>query len=198
MNAPGAQSGGGQIEPAGPSGIPLPTTAFSRGVDRVIWFFGEIASALWTVLMLVIVVQVVARYVFNMGSITMEELQWHLYSIGFMLGLAFTEIHERNVRIDVLAERFSLRTRLRIELAGLLVFLLPFTLFSIWYAVPFFWSSWELSEVSAAPGGLPARWFLKSFIITAFTLLALAGFSRLTRVIAALRIPPVLYPASRG
>jgi TRAP-type mannitol/chloroaromatic compound transport system permease small subunit len=34
----------------------------------------------------------------------MEELQWHLYAIGFMLGLSFTEVHERNVRIDVLAE----------------------------------------------------------------------------------------------
>ncbi len=188
----------GQIEPAGPSGIALPTTAFSRGADRVIAWFGEIASMLWTVLMLVIVVQVVARYAFNLGSITMEELQWHLYSIGFMLGLAFTEIRERNVRIDVLAERFSARTRLRIELVGLAIFLLPFTLFSIWYAVPFFWSSWELHEVSAAPGGLPARWFLKSFIITAFALLALAALSRLSRVVAALRIPSVLYPASRG
>ncbi len=188
----------GQVEAAGPSGIPLPTTAFSRAADRVIGWFGEIASAMWAVLMLVIVVQVVARYAFNMGSITMEELQWHVYAIGFMLGLAFTEIRERNVRIDVFAERFPLRTRLHIELAGLLLFLLPFALFSIWYAVPFFLSSWTLNEVSAAPGGLPARWFLKSFIVTAFALLALAAASRTSRVVAALRVPSVLYPASRG
>jgi TRAP-type C4-dicarboxylate transport system permease small subunit len=43
---------------------------------------------LWTVLVAVIVVQVIARYAFGKGSIMMEELQWHLYAIGFMLGLS--------------------------------------------------------------------------------------------------------------
>lgn len=171
---------------AGPSGIALPTTAFSRTVDNVIGWFGELASALWTVLVAVIVVQVVARYAFNKGSIAMEELQWHLYAIGFMLGIAFTEVRERNVRIDVIAERFSQRTRLWIEFGGIVTMLLSFSLFILWFSVPFFWTSFQLNETSAAPGGLPYRWFLKSFIVTAFALLALAGFGRLTRVWAAL------------
>lgn len=174
------------IPDTGRSGIALPTTAFSRAADRLIGWFGEIASALWTVLVIVIVAQVVARYVFNEGSIMMEELQWHLYAIGFALGLSFTEVHERNVRIDVLAENFRPRTRLWIEFFGTIALLLSFTVFIAWSSVPFFMSSWELGEISAAPGGLPYRWFLKSFLITAFALLALAGLSRLTRVCAAL------------
>lgn len=175
-----------EVPKAGPSGIALPTTVFSRGVDRLITWCGEIASALWTVLVLVIVLQVLARYAFNMGSIMMEELQWHLYAIGFMLGLAFTEIRERNVRIDVLAETWKPRTRQWVELFGLVLLLLPFCFVIIYYAWPFFLSSYELHEVSAAPGGLPYRWFLKSFIVTAFVLLALAALGRLTRVWAAL------------
>jgi TRAP-type mannitol/chloroaromatic compound transport system permease small subunit len=171
---------------AGPSGIALPVTPFSRAVDRFIDWVGEVASALWLVLVLVIVVQVIARYAFGTGSIAMEELQWHLYAIGFMLGLSFTEMRERNVRIDVLAERFSQRTRLWIEVSGLLLLFLPFTIFVMWSAVPFFWSSYQLNETSAAAGGLPYRWFLKSFIVTAFALLVLVGLSRLTRVWAAL------------
>jgi len=171
---------------AGPSGIALPVTSFSRAVDRFIDWVGEVASALWLVLVLVIVVQVIARYAFGTGSIAMEELQWHLYAIGFMLGLSFTEMRERNVRIDVLAERFSQRTRLWIEVSGLLLLFLPFTIFVMWSAVPFFWSSYQLNETSAAAGGLPYRWFLKSFIVTAFALLVLVGLSRLTRVWAAL------------
>ena len=171
---------------AGPSGIVLPVTAFSRNADRLIGLFGEIASLLWTVLMLVIVFQVVLRYVFGLGSIMLEETQWHLYAVGFMLGLSFTEVRERNVRIDVLAENFSQKTRLWVELVGITVFLLSFTLLAIWFAVPFVVTSWELHEVSAAPGGLPYRWVLKSFLITGFALLALAGVSRLTRVWVAL------------
>lgn len=171
---------------AGPSGIVLPVTAFSRHTDRLIGWFGEIASMLWTVLVLVIVFQVVLRYVFGIGSIMLEETQWHLYAVGFMLGLSFTEVRERNVRIDVLAESFSQKTRLWIELFGITVFLLSFSLLVIWFSVPFVVTSWQLNEVSAAPGGLPYRWVLKSFLVTAFALLALAGLSRLTRVWMAL------------
>lgn len=170
---------------AGPSGLVLPTTAFSRAADRLICWFGEIASALWLVLVFVIVIQVVARYAFGAGSIMLEELQWHLYAMGFMLGIAFTEVRERNVRIDVLAERFTQRTRQWIELIGLASLLL-FCGVVIWYAIPFFWSSYRLNEVSASAGGLPYRWFIKSFLITAFALLALAAASRLTRVWVAL------------
>jgi TRAP-type mannitol/chloroaromatic compound transport system permease small subunit len=171
---------------AGPSGIALPVTAFSRHADRLIGWFGEAASLLWTVLMLVIVFQVVLRYAFGLGSIMLEETQWHLYAVGFLLGLSFTEVRERNVRIDVLAENFSHKARLWIELFGITVFLLSFTLLVIWFAVPFVVTSWQLNEVSAAPGGLPYRWVLKSFLVTAFALLALAGMSRLTRVWMAL------------
>ena len=164
----------------------LPETALSRTIDRFVCWVGEFASLLWTALMLVIVVQVVARYAFGQGSIMMEELQWHLYAIGFILGLSFTEVKERNVRIDVLAEKFAPRTRQWIELFGLAALLLPFTLVVIWFAIPFFWSSFTLNEVSAAPGGLPYRWVLKSFIVSAFALLALVALGRLTRVLAAL------------
>lgn len=170
----------------GASGLALPTTSLSRGIDRLIGWVGEFASALWTVLVLVILVQVIARYAFGKGSIMMEELQWHLYAIGFMLGLSFTEIRERNVRIDVFAERFRPRTRLWIELLGTTLLFLPFTLIVIWYALPFVATSWTLHEVSAAPGGLPYRWFIKSFIVSAFVLLALAGLGRLSRIWAAL------------
>ncbi|KAB2851182.1 MAG: TRAP transporter small permease subunit [Hyphomicrobiaceae bacterium] len=172
---------------AGPSGIPLPTTAFSRVADRVINFIGEASSWIWTVLMLLIVFQVAQRYIFGLGSIMFEEIQWHLYAVGFLLGLAMTEVRERHVRIDVLAEHWPLRLRLRVELLGIIGLLLTFALFLLWFAVPFVVTSWQLNEASSAPGGLPYRYALKSFIVTAFALLALAGFSRLSRVWAALR-----------
>ncbi|MGL4239145.1 MAG: TRAP transporter small permease subunit [Aestuariivirga sp.] len=155
----------------------------------MITWFGEAASWLWTALMLLIVAQVVLRYVFSIGSIKMEEMQWHLFAIGFMLGLAFTEIAERHVRIDVAAEHWPQRRRLWVELFGILIFLLPMCAIILWFAIPFVMTSWQLSEVSAAPDGLPFRWALKSFIITSFVLLGLAGLSRLSRVWLALQAP---------
>lgn len=172
--------------PTGPSGIPLPVTGFSRVVDTLIGWVGEAASLLWTILVIVIVGQVFLRYALGLGSIMLEETQWHLYAVGFLLGLSFTEVRERNVRIDVLAESFGRNTRLWVELIGIAFFLIGFSLLVIWFAVPYVVTSWQLNEVSAAPGGLPYRWALKSFLITAFALLALAGLSRLTRVWAGL------------
>jgi TRAP-type mannitol/chloroaromatic compound transport system permease small subunit len=174
---------------SGPSGIPLPETALSRAFDRVIVAVGEASAWIWTVLMLLIVYQVVQRYAFGLGSIKMEEMQWHLFAVGFMLALPLTEIRERHVRIDVFAEHWPLRRRLWIELGGLLLFLLPFAVFAAWWSVPYVWNSWQVGEISSAPDGLPYRYVLKGFITVTFVLLAMAALSRLSRVIAGLRAP---------
>lgn len=181
----GLKAPGGPI--AGPSGIALPETALSRVFDRIIIFIGEGSSWIWTILMLLVIYQVAQRYIFGLGSIKMEEMQWHLYAIGFMLAIPLTEVRERHVRIDVLAEHWPLRRRLWIEAGGLLLFLLPLCLFAAWWSAPYVAQSWRLREISAAPDGLPFVYVLKSFIVVTFVLLAMGAISRLSRVIAALR-----------
>lgn len=172
---------------AGPSGLVLPHTALSRVLDRIVGFIGESSSWIWTILMLLIIYQVVQRYVFGLGSIKLEEMNWHLYAIGFMLAIPLAEIRERHVRIDVLAERFSMRRRLWIEMFGLVAFLLPFSIFVAYNSAPYIAGSFRLAEKSAAPDGLPMVYILKSFIFITFCLLAMVALSRLSRVIAALR-----------
>jgi TRAP-type mannitol/chloroaromatic compound transport system permease small subunit len=174
----------------GPSGIELPETRISRVLDRIVGFIGDSASWIWTVLMLLIVYQVVQRYVFGLGSIKMEEMQWHFYAAGFMLAIPLAELRQRHVRIDALAEHWPRRRRLYIEAGGLLIFLLPFSIFFIWWSAPYAFQSWEVDEISSAPDGLPYRYIIKSFIPATFFLLALVGVSRLSRVIAALRSTP--------
>lgn len=169
------------------TGIELPTTIVSRAIDRFIGWVGEFAAVLWPLLILVILIQVFGRYVLGLGSIMLEEIQWHLYAMGFMLGLSLTEVRGRNVRIDVIAEKFPRTVRLVIELIGIVCLMLPFTLFVVYAGWPYFERSYTLNEVSAAPSGLPFRWFIKSFIMTAFALLALVGIGRLTRVLVALK-----------
>lgn len=173
--------------PAGPTGIPLPETRLSRVLDGIVEWIGEASSWIWTILMLLIVYQVIQRYAFGVGSIQMEEMQWHLFAVGFMLGLPLAKLRERHVRIDVLAENWAVRTRLWIELIGIFVFLLPFCVFVVWWSIPYVLESWKVNEISAAPGGLPYRYALKGVITVAFVLLAMSGFSRLLRVVAALR-----------
>jgi len=164
----------------------LPLTAFSRRIDAVIGWIGEQSAWLWLVLVLIIVIQVLMRYLLGQGSIMFEELQWHIYGVAFLLGLSYCLQTDRHVRIDVFAEHWSLRTRAWIELLGLIFFLLPFVAAVILESFNLARHSWQLNEISPAPGGLPYRWVMKSFIVIGFILLILAALSRLSRCTALL------------
>lgn len=164
----------------------LPHTAFSTMVDPWIVRLGRLTSWLWAVLLVIIIANVVARHAFGLGRIEFEELQWHLYSAGFLLGLSYAYQADAHVRVDFLHERLSPRHKAWIELYGILLFLLPFIALILVYSVPFVMSSFRFGEVSQAPGGLPLRWFVKAVLPLGFVLLLVAVISRLTRVWALL------------
>jgi TRAP-type mannitol/chloroaromatic compound transport system permease small subunit len=163
------------------AGLVLPTTMISRVLDCFIDWVGRLASWIWILLVGVIIVQVVLRYAFNQGSIMLEEVQWHMYAIGFMIGLSYGILHDRHVRIDILYEKYPPLAKAWIELIGIALLLLPFLCFVFWSAYPFIVSSYEAGEVSVAPDGLPYRFAIKSFIMVGFGLMIVAAFSRLTR-----------------
>lgn len=164
----------------------LPHTSFSSVVDRFIRRVGDMASWTWLILLAVIITNVTIRYVFNQGRIEFEEIQWHLYAIGFLVGLSYTLEADDHVRVDILHENMNLRKQGWVELIGLVFLLLPFIAVVIIYSVPFVAYSWSVNEISDAPGGLPARWAIKAVLPIAFALLAMAAVSRLTRVTALL------------
>jgi TRAP-type mannitol/chloroaromatic compound transport system permease small subunit len=150
---------------------------------------GEAASWLWLVLLCIIVFNVLARYLFGAGRVELEELQWHVYSLGFLLGLSYAFASDNHIRVDVLHERFRPRVQAWLELYGIVLLLLPFIALVLFYAVPFTWRAWQIGEVSGAPGGLPMRWLIKAVLPLAFGLLLLAALSRLSRVWAFLFRP---------
>lgn len=167
----------------------LPQTTLSNALEAFIEAIGRVVSLVWVVLMLLIVLNALMRYFFSTNFVALEELQWHLYAVGFMIGLSYCLIHDGHVRVDVAVERKPLRTRAWIELIGLTLLLLPFCVIVIDYAIPFVARAYQLNEVSPSFGGLPMRWLIKSTIIFAFVLLALAAFSRWLRCLAFVRQP---------
>ena len=160
----------------------LPHTVWSKRMDRLADQVGRAISYVWLVLLAVIVINVLMRYVLNEGRIEMEELQWHLYSVGFLLGLGYAYQADAHIRVDVLHEHFSYRVKAWIELYGIVLLLLPFIALILIYSVPFVASSYALAEVSASPGGLQLRWLIKATLPLGFSLLLLTVLSRLLRV----------------
>ncbi len=160
----------------------LPQTPFSSKIDPVLARIGESVSWLWLLLLAVIVGNVTMRYAFGEGRIELEEIQWHLYSVGFLLGLSYAFQADVHIRVDVLSQRWPGRWRAWLELYGLLLALLPFIVLVLWYSVPFVASSWAANEISPSPGGLPLRWLIKAVLPLGFFLLLLAALSRLSRI----------------
>lgn len=164
----------------------FPRTRLSLAIDQFIRRIGGLTSWVWVVLIAVITVNVVMRYVFGKGRIEFEELQWHIYSLGFLIGASYCYEADAHVRIDVLHERFGMRKKAWVELIGTVLFLLPFVGLVLIYSVPFVAYSVSINEVSEAPGGLPFRWVVKAFLVIGFILLLIAALGRLSRVTACL------------
>ena len=174
------------IETVTHQGRPLRDTILSRFLDRIVYAVGEVFHWIWIVLLAVIIINVVLRYVFSRGMIELEELQWYLYAVGWLIGMSYTFVSDDHVRVDVLHEKLSYKGKLWFEMAGLLLFFLPFVLFVVIYAVPFVELSWVTNERSTSANGLPARWLVKGFLLFSFVLLVLAGISRLLKVLASI------------
>lgn len=164
--------------------VTYPETAFSRRVDGLLRRLDGWLGWIWLALLAVIVLNVVLRYAFGEGRIEFEEIQWHLYAIGMILGLATCYADDAHIRVDVFHEHLRPRLRAWIEFYGIVFLLLPFVVLVIAFGVPFVTESWSVGEVSQAPGGLPMRWAIKAVLPVGFALLLLAALARISRVFA--------------
>jgi TRAP-type mannitol/chloroaromatic compound transport system permease small subunit len=160
----------------------LPHTKLSITISRMFGSLASVLSWVWLILLSVIVLNVTMRYVFGEGRIEFEEIQWHLYAIGFLIGLATCMSTDDHIRVSVFHDRMRPRMQAWIELYGLLLLFFPFIVMVLWFSVPFIGYSFQISEISDAPGGLPYRWAIKSVLPFSMVLLLVAGFSRLLRV----------------
>ena len=156
-------------------------------MQKIITRVGHLVSYLCGLLVLIIVTQVIARYAFGRGFVMLEELEWHLYAVGFLIGLPYCAVNDLNIRIDLFYLRFSQRKKAWMEVFSILVIFLPFVIMMFMHSLNFVEHSWNLGERSEAPLGLPYRWLIKSVIPFAFLLLGLAGVCRFITAIQSLR-----------
>jgi len=171
----------------------LPACAPADAIDAVVLAIGKVFALAWLLLVLLVILSVAERYappittvaaaIFGSNPGTaLAELQWHLFAAGFMIGLPYAMVRGAHVRVDVLAEHWSLAVRAWIELLGTVLFLIPFAILVIVYGVPFVERSYTLHEISSSPGGLGARWILKCMIVIGPALLVVVGLARILRV----------------
>lgn len=168
---------------------PPPQPPLFALIDRMNTLIGRAAAWALVVAIVISVMNALSRRIFSVSSNGWLEAQWYLFGIAFMLCAPWLLRENGHVRIDMLSQRLSVRTRLRLELFGHLAFLLPFVLLMIWLSGPMALRAITTGEMSPNEGGLPL-WPAKGVIFLGFLLLALQGLSETWRTIGRLRAAP--------
>ncbi len=160
---------------------------FSSRVDGLNRWIGGLIR--WLVLVMVVIgaYNALARYFTRYTSVmlssnALNELQWYLFSVIFLMGAAYALDRDVHVRVDILYARLSDKGRAWIDLLGTVLFLIPFSVLMLRVAWPAVRNSWGIREVSPDPGGLP-RYPIKALILVSFALLVLQGVSQVVKQI---------------
>jgi len=126
---------------------------------------GHLVSWLTIVMVLVTFTVVTLRYVFNIGSIALQESIGYFHAFIFMIGAAYTLKNDAHVRIDIFYQQMTIIQKARVDLLGSVFLLIPMCVFIFVESFEYVMSSWSIHEVSAEAGGLPLVYILKTAIL---------------------------------
>lgn len=158
----------------------------SAAIDTISRLVGRAAS--WLILLTVMISagNAVVRKTFNVSSNALLEVQWYLFSAVFMLLAAYTFLRNAHVRIDFVSSRLSPRTRSGVDIAGIVLFVLPLCWLLIQLSWPLVTEAWRRGEGSPNAGGL-IRWPVYVLLPAGMALLFAQGVSELIKRVAFLR-----------
>jgi TRAP-type mannitol/chloroaromatic compound transport system permease small subunit len=150
-------------------------------IDALNAAVGKGARVLALLMVLVTTYDVVMRYLFRTSFVFVQELEWHLFAVLFLVVAGYAHLRGDHVRVDIFYARMSERMQAVVDLVGSAVFLLPTCFLVAWTSIPFIQASLAVLEGSPDPGGLPGRYILKLAIPVGFGLLALQGLSEMVK-----------------
>lgn len=136
---------------------------------------GKIASFVMVLMIANVFYDVIARYFLKSGSIAMQELEWHFFSIIILLGISYTLKEDGHVRVDLIYDKLGKKKKALINILGGFFFIMPIALLIATGSINFVYESYSLNEISGDPGGLTHRWLIKAMIPFSFLLLIITS-----------------------
>lgn len=152
-----------------------------RFIDSISEWTGKIVQ--WFVLLLVVVIvyEVTARYVFNAPTVWAFETTCFLLCIICCLGWVYTHVRQGHVRVDVFYERLSPRGRAFIDVCGYLIFFFPLLIILIPVSATGAWFSFTFGERGISGFWYPPLWPIRAVMIVGVFLFFLQGVAQFTR-----------------
>ena len=150
-------------------------------IDAITEIVGKTAA--WCSVLMVVVTFyiVISRYVFNSGSIAIQESIIYLNAFLFLLTAAFTVKHDGHVRVDIFYGPASHRYKAWVNMLGGIFLLLPVAGFILWSSWDYVQAAWRIKETSPEAGGIPYVYLLKTLIVVMTVLVILQGINEILR-----------------
>lgn len=145
-------------------------------IERLVDVVGECTSWLALVIIALMATNVLLRYLFSIGSVWAQELEWHLLVPLILFGTSYALRHGEHVRVDIVYGKFSDRTKVIVDLVSAFLAIAISILF-IWFSLHYVQQAYVIDEGSQDPGGLPHRYLLKALIPIGFALLLLQSIA---------------------
>lgn len=152
-------------------------TKIADHLDRVLDQLGQSISWLNLLMAIIVLVIVVLRYWLSIGSVALQESITYLHAALFMLGISYTLQHNGHVRVDIFYRNFSARRRALVDLAGLIMFLIPTCVLIIVSSWDYVNASWATGERSEESSGIAFVYGLKTLMIIMPSLLIVQGIA---------------------
>lgn len=146
-----------------------------RGFDRFADIIGNLTAIAMVLMILNVFYDVIMRYFFRSGSIAMQEMEWHLFSVIILLGIAYTLKEDGHVRVDIIYDKLSARKKALINMLGTVFFILPIAILVGLSSINNAAEAFQSMEISGDPGGLHYRWIVKALIPVSFLLLTISS-----------------------
>jgi TRAP-type mannitol/chloroaromatic compound transport system permease small subunit len=146
-----------------------------KGFDKFANIIGYITAIVLVLMILNVFYDVVMRYFFRSGSIAMQEMEWHLFSVVILLGISYTLKEDGHVRVDLIYDTLTDKKKAIINMIGVVLFILPISLLIGTSSIDYVYEAFQSGEQSGDPGGLTHRWLVKSLIPISFFLLIITS-----------------------
>lgn len=146
-----------------------------RVIDSISTWIGKVISFIMLPVMAVVCYEVIMRYAFHKPTVWASESMIYGCAILYCLGAAWTMVRDRHVRIDMLYERFSTRTRAIMDsITGVFFFL--YLGMMLWTGSKYAWESIRIQETSGTPWN-PPLYPIKIIFVIGVSLLILQGLA---------------------
>lgn len=151
-----------------------------EGLDAIVDWSGRTASWLILGIVAMLFLQIPMREFVRYGHREVNDIGQVIHATVFMIGVAYAMRWDAHVRVDIFRQQMGPRTRAAIELAGILLFLIPWLTIVTRSAIPIVLNAWAHFE-QFADTYTPGYFILKTQLLSFAVLVALQALANVLR-----------------